>query len=170
GYLGVKDIIMIPSIVDVSGINRISREVFSRAAAVVCALVENQAPSGEDKPLIVASMFGNTTPAVERAKAALEKEGFEILVFHATGVGGRTMEGLIESGVIAGVLDITTTEWADELVGGVLSAGAHRLEAAARRGVPAIVVPGCLDMVNFGAPATVPEKFKNRKFYQHNPN
>jgi len=133
-------------------------------------MAENQTPPGEDKPLIVASMFGNTTPAVERAKAALEKEGFETLVFHCTGAGGRTMEGLIESGVISGVLDITTTEWADELVGGVLTAGPTRLEAAARKGIPAIVVPGCLDMVNFWAPATIPEKFKGRKFYPHNPN
>jgi uncharacterized protein (UPF0261 family) len=115
-------------------------------------------------------MFGNTTPAVERAKSVLEREGYEVLVFHATGTGGRTMESLVEAGLIAGVLDITTTEWADELVGGVLTAGSTRLEAAARKGVPAIVVPGCLDMVNFWAPATVPAKFKDRKFYPHNPN
>jgi uncharacterized protein (UPF0261 family) len=115
-------------------------------------------------------MFGNTTPAVERAKAILEQAGFEVLVFHATGTGGRTMESLVEGGLITGVFDLTTTEWADELVGGVLSAGPTRLEAAARRGVPAIVVPGCLDMVNFWAPSTVPPKFKDRKFYPHNPN
>jgi uncharacterized protein (UPF0261 family) len=170
GYVGVKDIIMIPSIVDVAGLNRISREVFSRAASIVCAMVENQTPPGEDKHLIVASMFGNTTLAVDRAKAVLEQQGFETLVFHCTGVGGRTMEGLIESGAISGVLDITTTEWADELVGGVLTAGPTRLEAAARHGIPAIVVPGCLDMVNFWAPPTVPEKFRDRLFYPHNPN
>jgi len=170
GYVGIKDIIMIPSIVDVAGLNRISREVFSRAAAVICGLVENQTPPGEDKPIVVASMFGNTTSAVDRANRTLEKHGFETLVFHCTGMGGRTMEGLIESGVISGVLDITTTEWADELVGGVLSAGPHRLEAAAKRGVPSVVAPGCLDMVNFWAPSTIPEKFKVRKFYPHNPN
>src|ERR1700722_6781042 len=170
GYVGVKDIIMIPSIVDVAGLNRISREVFSRAAGIVCVMVENQTPPGEDKRLIVASMFGNTTLAVDRAKAALERNGFETLVFHCTGVGGRTMEGLIESGAILGVLDITTTEWADELVGGVLTAGPTRLEAAARHGIPAIVVPGCLDMVNFWAPSTVPERFRARLFYPHNPN
>jgi uncharacterized protein (UPF0261 family) len=170
GYVGVKDIVMIPSIVDVSGINKISREVFARAAGAVCGMVDAAIPAGTDKPLVAASMFGNTTPAVERAKAMLEKAGYEVLVFHCTGTGGRTMESLIEAGLIAGVLDITTTEWADELVGGVFTAGPTRLEAAARRGVPAIVTPACLDMVNFWAPPTVPEKFKGRKFYPHNPN
>ena len=169
-YVGVTDIVMIPSIVDVAGINRVSREVFARAAGAICGMVETEIPRGQDKPLIVASMFGNTTPAVERAKAVLEREGYEVLVFHATGTGGRTMESLVEAGLIAGVLDITTTEWADELVGGVFTAGPTRLEAAARRGVPAIVVPGCIDMVNFWAPPTVPARFKDRKFYPHNPN
>jgi len=115
-------------------------------------------------------MFGNTTPAVERAKVILERAGYEVLVFHATGTGGRTMESLVDAGLVAGVLDLTTTEWADELVGGVFTAGPQRLEAAARHGVPAVVVPGCIDMVNFWAPATVPPKFKDRKFYPHNPN
>lgn len=170
GYVGVKDIVMIPSIVDVSGINRISREVFARAAGAVCGMIETEVPPGQDKPLIVASMFGNTTTCVEAAKAILEQAGYEVLVFHATGTGGRTMESLIESGMVAGVLDITTTEWADELVGGVLRAGPSRLEAAARRGVPAVVTPGCLDMVNFWAPTTVPKQFAGRRFYQHNPN
>lgn len=170
GYVGVKDIVMVPAIVDVSGVNRISREVFARAAGAVCGMVETEVPPGEDKPLVAASMFGNTTPCVEAAKAILEQAGFEVLVFHATGTGGRTMESLIESGRFAGVLDITTTEWADELVGGVLAAGPTRLEAAARHGVPAIVTPACLDMVNFWAPPTIPAKFAGRKFYQHNPN
>ena len=168
GYVGVKDIVMVPSIVDISGINQISREVFARAAGAVCGMAETAVPPGQDRPLIVASMFGNTTPCVERAKAILERAGYELLVFHATGAGGRTMESLIESGRIAGVLDITTTEWADELVGGVLSAGPTRLEAAARRGVPAVVAPGCLDMVNFWAKP--PPQFAGRLFYQHNPN
>ncbi len=170
GYVGVRDIVMVPSIVDVSGINRISREVFSRAVAIVCGMAETEVPPGQDKPLIAASMFGNTTPAVERAKSALEQAGYEVLVFHCTGAGGRTMESLIEAGRIAGVLDLTTTEWADELVGGVLTAGSARLEAAARCGVPAIVAPGCLDMVNFWHPATVPAPFQGRKFYPHNLN
>jgi uncharacterized protein (UPF0261 family) len=170
GYVGVSDIVMIPSIVDVAGINRVSREVYARAAGAICGMVEIEIPRGQDKPLIAASMFGNTTPAVEHARTILERAGYEVLVFHATGAGGRTMESLIEAGLIAGVLDMTTTEWADELAGGVFTAGPTRLEAAARRGVPAIVVPGCLDMVNFGAPSTVPPRFKDRKFYPHNPN
>jgi len=170
GYIGVKDIVMIPSIVDVSGINRISREVFARAAGAIAGMVEAEVPRGADKPLIVASMFGNTTACVEAAKKILEQAGYEVLVFHCTGAGGKTMESLIEAGMIAGVLDVTTTEWADELAGGVFTAGPTRLEAAAKTGVPAIVTPGCLDMVNFWAPPTVPEKFKGRKFYPHNPN
>jgi len=132
-------------------------------------MVEAQAPAAQDKPIIVASMFGNTTECVQKAKGILEAAGYEVLVFHATGTGGRTMESLIESGLVAGVLDVTTTEWADELVGGFLGAGPHRLEAAARKSVPAIVAPGCLDMVNFHAPETVPAKFADRTFYRHNP-
>ena len=105
GYVGVKDIVMVPSIVDVAGINRISREVFARAAGAVCGMVEAEVPRGEDRPIVAASMFGNTTPAVEAAKAILEREGYEVIVFHATGTGGRAMESLIESGYIAGVQD-----------------------------------------------------------------
>jgi uncharacterized protein (UPF0261 family) len=168
GYVGVKDIVMIPSIVDVSGVNRISREVFARAAGAMVGMLQTEILPGDDKPLVVASMFGNSTRCVEAARAILEKAGYEVLVFHATGTGGRAMESLIEAGLIAGVLDITTTEWADQLVGGVLAAGPTRLEAAARKGVPAIVAPACLDMVNFWAKA--PESFQGRKFYQHNPN
>jgi uncharacterized protein (UPF0261 family) len=168
-YVGVKDIVMMPSIVDVAGLNRISRQILTRAAGAICGMVEAQVPAGQDKPIIVASMFGNTTECVQKAKAILEASGYEVLVFHATGIGGRTMESLIESGLVAGVLDVTTTEWADELVGGFLGAGPNRLEAAARKGVPAIVAPGCLDMVNFHAPETVPAKFGGRTFYRHNP-
>ena len=168
-YVGVKDIILFPSIVDVAGLNRISREMLTRAAGAICGMVEAEVPKAADKPIIVASQFGNTTECVNRARKILEDEGYEVLVFHATGIGGRTMESLVESGMVSGVLDITTTEWADELVGGVLSAGPTRLEAAARRGVPAIVTPGCLDMVNFNGPETVPDRFKGRIFYQHNP-
>jgi uncharacterized protein (UPF0261 family) len=168
-YVGVKDIVMMPSIVDVAGLNRISRQILSRAAGAICGMVEAQPSAAQDKPIVVASMFGNTTDCVQHAKTILEAAGYEVLVFHATGTGGRTMESLIESGLVAGVLDITTTEWADELVGGFLGAGPTRLEAAARGGVPAIIVPGCLDMVNFHAPETVPEKFAGRTFYHHNP-
>jgi uncharacterized protein (UPF0261 family) len=173
-YVGVKDIVMMPSIVDVAGLNRFSRAVFSRAAATVCALAETNVRLDEesapgDKPLIVASMFGNTTQCVEYARRLLERKGYEVLVFHATGSGGRTMESLIESGSVTGVLDITTTEWADELAGGILNSGPTRLEAAPRHGIPAIVTPGCLDMVNFGPPESVPTRYAGRLFYQHNP-
>ena len=168
-YVGVKDIVMFPSIVDVAGINRISREILTRAAGAICGMVEARPAGGDDKPIIVASMFGNTTDCVQAAKEILEQEGYEVLVFHATGTGGRTMESIIETGMVSGVLDITTTEWADELVGGILGAGPTRLEAAARQSVPAIVTPGCLDMVNFGSPNSVPARFKGRTFYEHNP-
>jgi len=168
-YVGVKDIVMVPSIVDVAGINRISRPIFAAAAGAICGMLQTDVPAADDRPLIVASMFGNTTDCVGAAKKILEQAGYEVLVFHATGTGGRTMESLVTEGLITGVLDVTTTEWADELVGGVLSAGPQRLEAAARGGVPAVVTPACMDMVNFWAPATIPEKFKDRKFYQHNP-
>lgn len=168
-YIGVKDIVMIPSIVDVSGINRISRAILSRAAGAICGMVEQPVASSADKPVIVASMFGNTTKCVQHAQSLLEKEGYEVLVFHATGTGGRTMESLVETGLVSGVLDITTTEWADEWVGGILGAGPKRCEAAARHGVPAIVTPGCLDMVNFQELASVPATFRGRRFYQHNP-
>lgn len=168
-YVGTKDIVMFPSIVDVNGLNRLSRVLLARAAGAICGMVEVEPPVAEDKPLIVASMFGNTTQAVNIAKTVLEEAGYEVLVFHSTGMGGRIMESLIESGMISGVLDITTTEWADEFVGGVLGAGPTRLEAVGKAGVPAIVTPGCLDMVNFGERPTVPEKFADRLFYQHNP-
>src|SRR5438128_5277701 len=169
-YVGVKDVVMFPSIVDVAGLNRISREILARAAGAICGMVEvGQASrlsrAGEtpdllsaDKPVIVASMFGNTTQCVQHAQKNLEQAGYEVLVFHATGTGGRTMESLIESGMVAGVLDITTTEWADELVGGFLGAGPTRLDAAGKAGLPQIVVPGCLDMVNFHGPESVPAK------------
>lgn len=168
-YVGVKDIVMFPSVVDVAGLNRISRQLFARATGAICGMVETQTPTAPDKPIIVASQFGNTTACIEQARRILEAGGYEVIVFAATGTGGRTMESLIETGLVAGVLDVTTTEWADELVGGVLSAGATRLEAAARLGVPAVVSTGCLDMVNFGSPETVPAKFAGRRFYQHNP-
>jgi uncharacterized protein (UPF0261 family) len=167
-YVGVTDVVMIPSIVDIAGLNRISRLILTNAAGAICGMVETDPPPTNDKPIIVASMFGNTTDCVSRARLILEKAGYEVLIFHSTGSGGRTMESLIASGMVAGVLDITTTEWADELLGGVLGAGPERLEAAARHGVPAIVAPGCLDMVNFGPHETIPEKLAHRNFYQHN--
>jgi uncharacterized protein (UPF0261 family) len=172
-YVGTTDIVMMPAIVDVSGINRVSRIVFDNAAGAICGMVaaaeKRRNEPASDKPLVVASMFGNTTACVNEAKRILETAGYEVLVFHATGTGGRAMEALIASGMVAGVLDITTTEWADEHVGGILGAGPDRLEAAAKARVPAIVTPGCLDMVNFGERASVPAKFAGRNFYQHNP-
>ncbi len=168
GFVGVKDIMMAPAIVDISGLNRISRGVFTRAAAAVCGMVEARVPEADDKPLIVASMFGNTTKCVEAARAIVEREGFEVLVFHAVGVGGQTMESLIEAGQVAGVLDVTLTEWADELAGGVLSAGPTRLEAAAKTGTPAVIAPGCLDIINFWGPETIPEKYRDHRIYKHN--
>lgn len=167
-YVGVKDIVMFPSVVDIAGLNRISRELLARAAGAICGMVEARVPAASDRPIVVASQFGNTTPCVERAKAIVEAAGYEVVVFAATGTGGRTMESLIEAGMVAGVLDITTTEWADELVGGVLTAGPTRLEAAAKAGIPAVVSTGCLDMVNFGPRESVPSRFVGRKFYPHN--
>jgi uncharacterized protein (UPF0261 family) len=170
-YLGATDIVMMPSVVDIAGLNRISRPVLARAAGAICGMLEAALADNpeEDKPLILASMFGNTTIGVESAKRVLEAAGYEVIVFHATGTGGKTMESLIASGIAAGVLDFTTTEWADEVVGGVLSAGPARLEAAAKSGTPAIFAPGCLDMVNFFARETVPAKFNDRTLYVHNP-
>jgi uncharacterized protein (UPF0261 family) len=165
-FVGTSDIVMMPSVIDVNGVNRISRMIYSNAAGAICGMVTGEKPSANDKPLVAMTMFGNTTRAVNHAKTLIEAEGYEVLVFHATGAGGRTMETLIESGLIAGVLDMTTTEWADELVGGVLSAGPTRLEAAVKAGIPHIVVPGCLDMVNFWAKDTLPEAYRDRLIYE----
>ena len=171
-FVGDKDIFMLNAVVDISGINRISRQVFSQAARAMAGLVTRPGPAPEpdDRPLVAATMFGVTTACVERARASLERAGYEVLVFHATGTGGQAMESLINEGVIAGVLDLTTTELADEHVGGFLSAGPDRLTAAGRAGVPQVVSTGALDMANFYAPESVPPKFKDRIFYRHNPN
>ncbi len=168
-YVGTSDIVMMPSVTDVAGLNRLSKMIFTRAAGAICGMVESKVDISGDKPLIVASMFGNTTACITEAKRILEENGFEVLVFAATGVGGKAMEAIIDSGMVAGVLDITTTELADELVGGVLTAGQDRMNAAMRMKVPAVVSVGCLDMVNFGEPSSVPEKFGSRLFYHHNP-
>lgn len=168
-YLGTSDIVMMPSITDVAGLNRLSKIIFTRAAGAICGMVESKIDSASDKPLVVASMFGNTTACVTEAKRILEENGYEVLVFAATGAGGKSMEAIIDSGIVAGVLDITTTELADELAGGVLTAGPDRLNATARAQVPAVVSAGCLDMVNFGEPASVPDRYQSRNFYHHNP-
>ena len=168
-YVDTKDVSMMYSVVDIAGINSLSRQILANAAGAIVGMVNAAVPAAEDKPLIGATMFGVTTPCVTKARELLEEAGYEVLVFHATGAGGRAMEDLVKGGFIVGVLDVTTTELADELVGGVLSAGPDRLEAAGDLGVPQVVAPGALDMVNFGPPDTVPEQFKDRTFYQHNP-
>jgi len=170
-YVGTTDITVMPSVVDVAGLNRVSRTIFSNAAGAICGMVTGgRVSDASEKPLIAATMFGNTTRAVDNARRILEQHGYEVLVFHATGSGGRTMERLVENGYFTAVLDMTTTECADEVCGGVLSAGPTRLEAAARNGIPQVIVPGCLDMCNFWAPETVPARYKDRLFYQWNPN
>ena len=169
-YVGTSDIVMIPSIVDVAGLNVISTKIFDNAVFAILGMVNyNHAIVAEKKPLVAATMFGVTTPCVTFAREYLEARGYEVLIFHATGTGGKAMENLIDSGFIQGVLDLTTTEWCDELVGGVLSAGPNRLEAAGKKGIPQVVSVGALDMVNFGAIDTVPTKFLNRNLYKHNP-
>ena len=168
-YVGTKDITMMPSIVDVAGLNRISKTIFTRAAGAICGMVEATISDEEDKPLIVASMFGNTTDCINLASKVLEEAGYEVLIFHATGTGGKTMESLIESGMVAGVLDLTTTEWADELLGATLSAGPTRMDAMTKARIPAVIAPGCLDMANYGERKTLPAEFENRTLYIHNP-
>ncbi|MBL8795650.1 MAG: Tm-1-like ATP-binding domain-containing protein [Planctomycetia bacterium] len=176
-YVGVRDILMLHSVVDISGINRVSKTVLTNAAGAMLGMVQQAhktvvlAPRSTKqllKPVVAATMFGVTTPCVEAARKILEADDKEVLVFHATGTGGLTMESFIADGIIAGVLDITTTELADELVGGILSAGPDRLTAAGLRGVPQVISVGALDMVNFGPRDSVPEQFKERRFYQHN--
>jgi uncharacterized protein (UPF0261 family) len=169
-YVGTKDIAMLHSVVDVAGINRVSARIYANAVGAVIGMVETAPPAIVEKPLIAASMFGNTTRLVNGCREMLEGRGYEVLVFHATGTGGQTMESLIEDGHIAAVLDVTTTEWADELAGGVLSAGPTRLSAASKRGIPQVIAPGCLDMVNFWARETVPAKYAGRLFYPWAPN
>jgi uncharacterized protein (UPF0261 family) len=169
-YVGISDIVMIPSILDVSGVNRISARIYANAVGAIVGMLEAQVPPIESKPLITASMFGNTTTLVNQCKKYLDEKDYEVLVFHATGTGGKTMESLIERGYISGVLEVTPTELADELAGGVLSAGPNRMSAAAKWGLPQVIAPGCLDMVNFWGMSTVPDKYKNRLLYAWNEN
>jgi uncharacterized protein (UPF0261 family) len=169
-YSGTKDITFMPSIVDVAGINSISRAIYANAAGAIAGMVQTAAPAGgAEKPLITASMFGNTTTAVDHARGIIEQAGYEVLVFHSTGVGGKTMESLIADGYIKASLDITTTELADTVCGGVFDAGPERVTAASQAGIPAVVVPGCVDMANFGGIETVPDQYKERQLYQWNP-
>jgi uncharacterized protein (UPF0261 family) len=171
-YVGNTDITMMYSVVDISGINRLSRRILSNAAGAIVGMVQaDPAESTDDteRPLVAATMFGVTTPCVTRVREQLEALGYEVLVFHATGVGGRSMEALIRDRFFTGVLDITTTELADEVAGGTLSAGPDRLEAAGLVGIPQVVSLGALDMANFGPIADIPAKFRDRLLYQHNP-
>ena len=170
--VGTKDITMIPSIVDVAGVNRVSRIVYSRAAGAICGMVvEEVIPSEVEKPIITASMFGNTTDCVNACVKLLSDQGYEVLVFHATGTGGKTMESLIDEGLVDAVLDITTTEWADTVCHGVFDAGPERLDAPGKMGIPHLIVPGCVDMANFGGSHTIPSQYKEsgRLFYEWNP-
>ena len=170
-YVGTKDIVFIPSIVDVAGINRISRAIYANAAGAIAGMVLLERPAAADeRPLVTASMFGNTTQCVDHARELLEANGYEVLVFHATGTGGKTMESLIADGYIAASMDITTTELADEVCGGVFSAGPQRGLAAARAGIPTVLVPGCVDMANFWGIDSVPERYRGRNLYEWNPN
>ena len=172
-YVGISDIIMIPSLVDISGLNPLSQAIFTNAAGALSGMVESKKDEPEKqatgKPTIAASMFGNTTPCIDACREALNKKGYEVLVFHATGAGGKTMEKLIDEGLVQGALDITTTEWADTLCGGVFDAGPTRLDAPGKAGIPHLISPGCIDMCNFGSHDTVPAKYKDRLFYKWNP-
>ena len=169
-YAGTKDITFIPSIVDVAGINSISRRIYANAAGAIAGMVQTKIPDiSDERPLIAASMFGNTTTAVDHARGILESTGYEVLVFHATGTGGKTMESLIKDGYLIGSLDMTTTELADTVCGGVFDAGAERVSGASLAGIPAVIVPGCVDMANFGGIETVPDKYQGRNLYQWNP-
>ncbi|HEV2774561.1 MAG TPA: Tm-1-like ATP-binding domain-containing protein [Solirubrobacteraceae bacterium] len=169
-YVGGVDVTMMASVTDVAGLNSISSRILANAAAAMAGMLLAPVPEpAGDRPLVAATMFGVTTPCVTRAREHLEGKGYEVLVFHATGTGGRAMEALVDGGFVDGVLDVTTTELCDDLVGGVLSAGPDRLQAAGRSGVPQVVSLGALDMVNFGARDTVPPQFQQRNLYVHNP-
>lgn len=170
-YVDVKDLTMMYSVVDIAGLNPLSRRILTNAVGAACGMAEQALPgdaAARVRPLVAATMFGVTTPCVTAVRGLLEGGGYDVTVFHATGSGGRAMEGLIDDGYFAGVIDVTTTEWCDEVVGGVLTAGPDRLSAAGRRGIPQVVSVGALDMVNFGAMDTVPERFRGRNLYRHN--
>jgi len=169
-YVGIRDLAMMYSVADIEGLNQLSRQVIANGTLAMVGMVANDpGVEVEDRPTVAVTMFGVTTPCVQTARAYLEKRGYEVIVFHATGTGGRAMESLIEEGIVDGVLDVTTTEWADQHVGGVLGAGEDRLGAAAEAGIPQVVSAGALDMVNFGPRDTVPEEFEGRQFHIHNP-
>lgn len=169
--VGTKDIVLMTSVVDVAGLNGMLTQLIEQAAAALCAMAAVvPATHTESAGRIAISMFGNTTACVDYCTEMLEKQGYEVVAFHANGTGGRTMESLIMEGHFDAVLDVTTTELADDLCGGVCSAGPDRMMAAARMNLPQVVVPGCLDMVNFGHPETVPAHYRHRQLYSWAPN
>ena len=167
-YVGETDLCMMPSVTDVAGLNRISRRVLGNAAHAMAGMVTRAIPAADAKPALGLTMFGVTTPCVTQVTRALDPD-YDCLVFHATGTGGRAMEKLVASGLLAGVLDVTTTEVCDLLMGGVFSAGEERLDAVARASIPYVGSCGALDMVNFGPRDSVPDRYRDRLFYVHNP-
>ncbi|MBO9580121.1 MAG: Tm-1-like ATP-binding domain-containing protein [Sphingobium sp.] len=167
-YIGTSDITMMFSVVDVAGLNRVSRQVYRNAGGAIAGMARMKPAADESKPALGLTMFGVTTPCVTQVREILEPEGYDTLVFHATGVGGRAMEELAASDMLDGVLDITTTEVADEVVGGVFAGGPARLDIMLEKRLPYVLSLGALDMVNFGAMETVPEKFRGRNLYVHN--
>lgn len=169
-YIGINDIVMIPSLTDIAGIHTLSKIFIGNAVGALMGMAETPREIKQAKRTIAASMFGNTTPCIDHCRKLLTNENYEVLVFHATGAGGRTMEKLILEGAVQGVLDITTTEWADSLCGGVFDAGNKRLDGPGMMGIPHLIAPGCIDMCNFGKPSTIPSKYKDRLFYEWNPN
>lgn len=170
-YVDIKDITMMYSVGDIEGLNQLTKTILTNVAGAIVGMARVERPQIEERTTVGITMFGVTTPAVKKIRARLENKGMEVLVFHATGTGGRAMESLVEQGMIDAVIDLTTTEIADEIVGGVLSAGPDRLEIGIRRSIPQVLAPGALDMVNFGPEDTVPEKWRDqgRKFHIHNP-
>jgi uncharacterized protein (UPF0261 family) len=169
--VGTKDIVMIPSIVDIAGLNRISRPILASAAGAICGMIGSASipPAQSDRPLILASLFSGTSQAVLHAKTLLEKSGFEVVVFHANSSGSITMDSILESGVAAGLLDMTATDWADEVVAGTPGSGPKRLEAAARSGTPSVIVPGGADMARIDPRQPVPDRFRSRNLHPHSP-
>ncbi|WP_114752471.1 Tm-1-like ATP-binding domain-containing protein [Pleomorphovibrio marinus] len=169
-YIGISDMVLMPSITDISGINSLSKITIGNAVGALLGMLEIPKPYMDKKRAIAASMFGNTTPCIDLCRKILNQQDYEVLVFHATGNGGKTMEKLVKEGLVQGVLDITTTEWADTLCGGIFSAGKERLDGPGQRGIPHLIAPGCIDMCNFGNPSTIPSRYKDRLFYEWNPN
>ena len=168
-YVDIKDVTMMYSVVDIAGLNPLSRRILANAVGAICGMAEQDAPYARDRPMVAMTMFGVTTPCADAVRHRLEGAGYGVVAFHATGSGGRAMEALIDDGWFVGVVDLTTTEWCDEVVGGVLSAGPERLSAAGRAGIAQVVSVGALDMVNFGAADSVPSRFRDRRLHRHNP-